>query len=85
MRRMILCVMVLLMLLCCRGQGFPVAITELMPDPSPSRGLPAEEFVEIWNNSSDTINLGGWVLTNGRSRAKFPAGSQLLPDSLLLL
>ncbi len=82
---MILCVMVLLMLLCCRGQGFPVAITELMPDPSPSLGLPAEEFVEVWNNSSDTINLGGWVLTNGRSRAKFPAGSQLLPDSLLLL
>lgn len=72
-------------LLYCRGQGFPVAITELMPDPTPTRGLPPEEFVELWNTSSDTVNLGGWVLTNGRSRAKFPAGSTLFPDGVLLL
>ncbi|MFT4022260.1 MAG: lamin tail domain-containing protein [Flavihumibacter sp.] len=85
MRRGILCVQALLLLFCCRGQGFPVAITELMPNPMPSRGLPAEEFVEIWNNSTDTLDLAGWVLTNGRSRARFPPGSFILPDSLLLL
>lgn len=80
-----MCVCALMALLHGRGQGFPVAITELMPDPTPSRGLPPEEFVELWNTGNDTLDLGGWMLTNGRSRAKFPAGSTLFPNGVLLL
>jgi len=41
-----------------------VIINELFPDPSPSHGLPNAEFVEIYNRSSKTFNLNGWLLGN---------------------
>lgn len=59
------------------AQGFQVLITELLPDPVPSIGLPAAEFVELTNVSGKTVDLSGWWLSNGRSRG-------ILPDSLLL-
>lgn len=44
---------------------FDVLITELLPDPSPQIGLPNGEFVELYNNSTSAIDLGGFGLASG--------------------
>lgn len=59
-------------------------ITEFLADPSPSVGLPEVEFVEIYNQSSDPLNLGGLRLgdASGLSaifpESVLPAGSYLI-------
>ncbi len=50
-----------------------IIFTELFPDPSPQIGLPAAEFVEIYNRSNAPFNVGGWKLTDGSSTAVFPS------------
>ncbi|MEY3323713.1 MAG: Lamin Tail Domain, partial [Bacteroidota bacterium] len=35
-------------------------INEIMADPSPSVQLPLYEWIEIKNNSRETIQLSGW-------------------------
>jgi hypothetical protein len=54
-----------------------VIISEIMADPTPEVGLPDAEFVEIHNRSAKSFNLGGWILTDGTTRAILPA--QTLP------
>ncbi len=41
-----------------------VVMTELMPDPSPSRGLPTVEYVEVYNKLSLPVDLEGWQLSD---------------------
>jgi len=56
----------------CVGQspGIPtLTITEIMADPDPSNGLPVAEFVEIFNNSIDTVSLSGWTIYDGSSKS----------------
>lgn len=67
------------------AQGLQVAITELLPDPVPSIGLPAAEFIELTNVSGKTISLAGWRLSNGRTRALFPDSLVLQADSVLIV
>ncbi len=50
-----------------------VILTEIFPDPSPQVGLPSAEYVEIYNRSTNPIDLAGWELSDGSSRAVFPA------------
>src|SRR5690606_11745538 len=50
-----------------------VIITEILADPSPSVGLPEAEFVEIFNRSSATVNLGEWTLSDERTSARLPS------------
>lgn len=66
-------------------QGSPVVISEIMGDPIPSVGLPTEEFVELTNVSDTRVDLSGWILTNGRTRAQLPEGSWLEPKGILIL
>jgi len=41
---------------------FEILITELLPDPTPSIGLPEQEYIEVYNNSNKIINLTNcWV------------------------
>jgi len=48
-------------------------------------GLPAEEYVELHNRSNKTINLEGFVFTDGSNNgATFPA-YQLRPNSYLTI
>lgn len=55
-----------------------VLFTELFPDPSPQVGLPAQEFVEIYNRSANPVDLSGWKLSDGTSTAKI-ASRIILP------
>jgi hypothetical protein len=52
-----------------------VIISEIMADPTPEVRLPDAEFVEIHNRSAKTFNLGGWILTDGTTRATLPAAT----------
>ncbi|MCC3157847.1 lamin tail domain-containing protein [Hymenobacter sp. 15J16-1T3B] len=57
-------------------------ITEILADETPQVGLPASEFIEIYNPSAtNPLDLAGVRLTKpgSTSSAIFPAGSLLLP------
>lgn len=47
------------------AQNNNILITEVFADPTPSKGLPEKEYIELYNNSSQTINLKGYSLTYG--------------------
>lgn len=67
-----------------KAQSFELAITEIMADPDPPAGnLPNAEYVEIYNRSSIPVNLTGWILYEGSSRA-LPA-MVLQPGDYLIL
>ena len=60
-----------------------VIINEIFADPSPQVGLPAVEFIEIYNRSINTINLNSWKFTDGTTTAtlsnyNLPAGQYLI-------
>ncbi|MES2591114.1 MAG: lamin tail domain-containing protein [Bacteroidota bacterium] len=46
-----------------------IIINEIFADPAPQVGLPAAEFIEIYNKTTGTINLNGWTLSDGTSTA----------------
>jgi len=48
-----------------------IIFTEIFPDPSPQVGLPAQEYIEIYNRSSNPFDLSGWKLSDGVSTATF--------------
>ncbi len=54
-----------------------VIISEIFADPSPSVGLPEKEFLELYNRSSNSIQLKNWKLMIGNRTV-------LLPDTVLL-
>jgi hypothetical protein len=53
-----------------------VILTEIFADPSPQIGLPAQEYVEIYNRSASPFDLAGWKLSDGTSNATF--GSHII-------
>ncbi len=46
-----------------------VQINEIMADPSPPAGLPAYEYVELYNRSLFPINIDGWEIASSSSAA----------------
>jgi hypothetical protein len=59
------------------GQAYQsVIITEIMADPTPVIGLPEVEYIEIYNNSDNSISLKDWKLEMGSRSVK-------LPDSII--
>jgi Lamin Tail Domain/Bacterial Ig-like domain len=50
-----------------------IILTEFLADPTPQIGLPEAEFIEIYNRSSNPINLDGWKFSDGNSVATFTA------------
>ncbi|MFK8045949.1 MAG: lamin tail domain-containing protein [Crocinitomicaceae bacterium] len=42
-----------------------VVISELMADPTPVLGQPESEYIEIFNNTNQTISLENWTISDG--------------------
>jgi len=68
--------------------AFPVTggivITEIMADPTPSRGLPEREYLEIFSRSRDTLALKGIMLIAGNDTAYLPEGVIAPAERILL-
>ncbi len=54
------------------GQTHQLIITEIMADPTPSKGLPEREYLEIFNPSPNDINLKNFKLYYGSFSVLFP-------------
>lgn len=61
-----------------------ILITEIFADPTPTVQLPEQEYIELYNNSSQTFNLAGLKLTDGSTTLTLPEFN-FLPNSYLLL
>ncbi len=61
-----------------------IIISEILPDPAPTIGLPEAEFIEIYNRSADPFNLSGWKITDG-STTGILSSLILLPGEYLIL
>jgi len=48
-----------------------VVISELMADPSPVVGQPEGEYIEIFNNTDQTISLENWTISDGSTTITF--------------
>ncbi|MFT6133666.1 MAG: hypothetical protein ACJAZM_000141 [Cyclobacteriaceae bacterium] len=59
-------------------------INELMINPSPPGGLPEAEYIEIFNYSSDTVSLGGLMVTDRTKSSRLPNHS-LAPYGYIVL
>lgn len=61
-----------------------VIFNEFFPDPTPSQGLPEEEFVELYNRSNKVIDLDGWTFSDASSTVTLPA-HLLLPGEYIVI
>ncbi len=61
-----------------------IIFNELFPDPTPVVGLPEQEFVELYNRSSNNINLSGLKFSDISSTATL-GNAILLPGEYIIL
>src|SRR5450432_3983967 len=64
---------------------YDILITEFLPDPSPTAGLPESEFIELRNHSAQDYNLHNWKISNGNTTATIKTDYLLKADSFLIL
>jgi hypothetical protein len=63
-----------------------VLITELLPDPTPSVGLPEAEYIEIYNTSDTPVPIKNLKLADETKNYPFPfTQNLLLPNEFLIL
>ena len=61
-----------------------IVINEIFADPTPQIGLPAGEFIEIYNASNNVFDMDGWYISDGSSNKSL--GSHILiPGEHLIL
>lgn len=61
-----------------------VLINEIFADPSPQYGLPSAEYIELYNASTSTFDLDGWVFSDPSSSATLPS-HVLLPGEVVAI
>jgi len=61
-----------------------LVINEIMADPEPVVGLPAFEYIEIYNNSDYPIDIGGWFLKIGTTEKKITENIVIQPYSFFI-
>ncbi|UBM60511.1 lamin tail domain-containing protein [Marinilongibacter aquaticus] len=89
-RRKVMLQILCIAFLCVLGKNvyslnpYDVIITEIFADPSPSHGLPEREYLEIYNNSANTIQLENFLLSYANTEVALPA-FQLGSDEYLIL
>lgn len=64
---------------------YDIVIDELMADPTPQVGLPNNEWIELRNTSSVTINLLGWKIGDATSQSGAMPNYNLKPDSFVIV
>lgn len=64
---------------------YAVIIDELMADPSPAIGLPANEWIELKNRSSVPIQLQGWRISDKTGISGGMPSYLLQPDSFIIV
>ena len=62
-----------------------LVITEIMADPLPVVSLPAYEYLELYNRSTDSIDLFKWKIVVGNDTAIFNKHVILAPDAYLII
>lgn len=61
-----------------------LVFSEVMPDPTPTKGLPEVEYVELYNRSGRNLDLGGCTLADA-TLATLPLPKLVLPSGQRLL
>jgi hypothetical protein len=61
-----------------------VLINEIMADPDPAVGLPAVEFVELYNRTQFPVSLNGWTFSDASTTVTIP-NVTILADSFIVL
>ncbi|WP_126969582.1 lamin tail domain-containing protein [Gynurincola endophyticus] len=64
---------------------YDLLITEFMADPTPVVSLPNAEFVEVYNNTNDTISLLNWQLADAATAALIRTNYRLPPNEYVIL
>ncbi|MDP5139238.1 MAG: lamin tail domain-containing protein, partial [Spirosomaceae bacterium] len=65
-------------------QPYELLITEIMADPTPSRGLPEIEFLEVYNSSNKPLQLSEYTLYYNTFQTNIPS-KVLLPNEYAIL
>jgi hypothetical protein len=64
---------------------YDVVIDEIMADPSPQTALPNNEWIELKNTSSQSINLQGWRIGDAGGQSGAMPDFNLEPDSFVIV
>ncbi|MEF8845806.1 MAG: lamin tail domain-containing protein [Bacteroidales bacterium] len=57
-----------------RTKAFDIVINEIMADPYPSVDLPEAEYIELYNRTSEAVDLTGWALRVDENNKPLPSG-----------
>jgi hypothetical protein len=82
---LLLIVILFLPLIVASQNRYDVVIDELMADPSPQIGLPANEWIELKNTTSAAINLQGWRIGDASGLSGPMPSFTLQPDSFVIV
>jgi hypothetical protein len=76
---------VILQQVCLAQNRFDVVIDEIMADPTPQVSLPANEWIELKNISSSSINLQNWRIGDASGQSGPMPNFVLQPDSFVIV